>query len=81
MTTDQIHFFFQVDPNSTLKELKTQIHRLKSHLYPDRQEFRQEPRGKGLDENKTVAAIGLKDKSKLYLKVFNLLHYIHSTPF
>ncbi|EFX76310.1 hypothetical protein DAPPUDRAFT_199063 [Daphnia pulex] len=57
-----------VDPNSTLKELKTQIHRLKSHLYPDRQEFRQEPRGKGLDESKTVAALGLKDKSKLYLK-------------
>jgi hypothetical protein len=24
-------------------------------------EFRQEPRGKGLDESKTVAALGLKD--------------------
>nr|CAG4637159.1 EOG090X097L [Ceriodaphnia reticulata]SVE73047.1 EOG090X097L [Ceriodaphnia reticulata] len=57
-----------VDPNSTLKELKTQIHRLKSFLYPDRQEFRLEPRGKGLDENKSVQALGLKDQSKLYLK-------------
>nr|CAG4649483.1 EOG090X097L [Scapholeberis mucronata]SVE93728.1 EOG090X097L [Scapholeberis mucronata] len=57
-----------VDPSSSLKELKTQIHRLKPYLHPGRQEFRLEPRSKGLEENKTIESIGLKNHSKLYLK-------------
>lgn len=57
-----------VDPNTSVKELKKQIQRVKSHLYPDRQELRLEPRSKGLGESQTVKEIGLKDQGKLYLK-------------
>nr|CAG4643333.1 EOG090X097L [Ilyocryptus agilis] len=57
-----------VSPDSTLRDVKNQIHRIKSWLYPGRQELRLEPRSKGLDESKTVQALGLKDQSKLYLK-------------
>ena len=61
--------FFQIDPNTTVKELKKQIQRVKSHLYPDRQELRLEPRSKGLGESQTAKEVGLKDQGKLYLKV------------
>lgn len=53
-----------------MKELKIQIQRAKPHLYPERQEFRFEPRGKGLDDNKTLEELGIKDSGKLYLKVY-----------
>ena len=61
-----------MDPNSTVKELKAQIQRLKPSLHTGRQEIRLEPRGKGLDDGKSVKALGLKDQSKLYLKVHNI---------
>nr|CAG4647200.1 EOG090X097L [Megafenestra aurita]SVE92500.1 EOG090X097L [Megafenestra aurita] len=58
----------EVDPNSTIKEIKNQVYKLKPHLYPDRQELRVEPKGKGLDENQSLLAIGLKNQSHIYLK-------------
>nr|CAG4646396.1 EOG090X097L [Macrothrix elegans] len=57
-----------VDKNSSVKELKTQVHKFKRHLHPDRQEFRLEPRGKGIEDSKTVNDLGLKNGSSLYLK-------------
>lgn len=57
-----------VDPNATLKQLKNEVQRKKPHLSPERQEFRHEMRGKGLDDSQTAAAVGLKDQGKLYLK-------------
>nr|CAG4634905.1 EOG090X097L [Alona affinis] len=57
-----------VDGNSTVKELKSQIQRLKPWLHSGRQEFRLEPRGKGIDDGKSIKALGLKDQSKLFLK-------------
>lgn len=57
-----------VDPSSKVQDLKNQIQRLKPWMYPERQEFRHEPRGKGLDANKTIQESELKDQSKLYLK-------------
>nr|CAG4648747.1 EOG090X097L [Polyphemus pediculus] len=57
-----------VDPSSTIRDLKKQIQRLKPWMYPERQEIRFELRGKGIDENKTAQAAGLKDQCQLYLK-------------
>lgn len=56
----------------TIKELKSQVQHLKPWLNAGRQEFRLEPRGKGLDDGKSIKTLGLKDQSKLYLKVLFL---------
>ena len=53
-------------------------------MYPERQEFLHEPRGKGLDDSQTAAAVGLKDQGKLYLKVSPYsfhVQFFHSTIF
>nr|CAG4641008.1 EOG090X097L [Eulimnadia texana] len=58
----------KVEPSTKIGELKKQIQRLKPHLYPERQELRLEPRGKGIDESKAISAAGIKENGKLYLK-------------
>nr|CAG4650294.1 EOG090X097L [Sida crystallina] len=57
-----------VDPSSSIADLKRQIHRLKPWMYPERQEIRLQPRGKGIKESDTLQDAGVKDQGKLYLK-------------
>jgi len=58
----------KVDPTSTVKDLKKQIHHFKPWLYPERQELRLQPRSKAISENEIVQNLGLKEQGKLYLK-------------
>ena len=59
----------QVDATTSIKEIKKQIQRLKPWLYPERQEIRPLPRGKGFSEGQTVGELGIQDQGKIYLKV------------
>lgn len=57
-----------VDATTSIKEIKKQIQRLKPWLYPERQEIRPLPRGKGFSEGQTVGELGIQDQGKIYLK-------------
>jgi hypothetical protein len=70
--------FLKVDPSSTVKDLKKQIHHFKPWLYPERQELRLQPRSKAISENEIVQNLGLKEQGKLYLKV-HLVVAFHPT--
>nr|CAG4644103.1 EOG090X097L [Lepidurus arcticus] len=58
----------KVSPSTTIKELKGEIRDLKPHLHFERQELRLEPRGKPVEESKTVENLGLKPDQVLYFK-------------
>lgn len=54
--------------NTTVKELKKQIYEKKRSLYPERQALRLESKGKTLGDGETLQNLGLRDRSKLYVK-------------
>lgn len=57
-----------LQPTSTVADVKEQVHKLKSNLYPDRQSIRLEARGKSLNDNETLQSLDLRSGSKLYVK-------------
>jgi len=57
-----------VQGKTTIAEVKTQVHRLKKSLYPDRQSLRLEARGKTLKDDETLEALNLRDGGKLYMR-------------
>lgn len=48
--------------------MKTQVHKLKKALYPDRQSIRLETRGKSLKDEETLEKLNIRDGGKLYVK-------------
>jgi very-long-chain enoyl-CoA reductase len=59
----------QLSGSSTIRDLKKQVHSKKQSLYPDRQSFRLEVKGKSLSDNDTLSSLGLKSGSlKIYVK-------------
>ncbi|XP_067001230.2 probable very-long-chain enoyl-CoA reductase art-1 [Anabrus simplex] len=57
-----------LNPTTSIKEIKKQIHGLKKSLYPDRQSIRLESKGKSLSDGETLKSLGLKNGTKLYVK-------------
>jgi len=53
---------------TTVKELKTKIHKAKKGPYPGRQMLRLEAKGKPLNDDDTVSSLGLQSGSKIFLK-------------
>jgi very-long-chain enoyl-CoA reductase len=57
-----------VSPSSSIADVKTSYHRIKPALYPDRQSYKTELRGKTLKDSDTLQGIGLAKGGKLYFK-------------
>lgn len=55
-------------PQSTIADVKEQVHKLQSHLYADRQSIRLEARGKTLKDSDSLQSLNLRSGSKLYVK-------------
>lgn len=58
----------QVDPNTTIGEVKQQLHKLKKAPYVQRQSLRLEVKGKALADSETIKSLSLKVGGKLYYK-------------
>lgn len=56
--------------------MKRGVQRLKGGLYPDRQSVRLEAKGKTLKDDETLQSLGLKNGSRLYIKVWTLSEQI-----
>ncbi|KAF4522213.1 hypothetical protein B566_EDAN007364 [Ephemera danica] len=54
--------------STTVKDLKKQLYAKKKNLYPERQSFRLEAKGKSLNDNDTIGSLKLKGGAKIYLK-------------
>ncbi|XP_032681159.1 very-long-chain enoyl-CoA reductase isoform X1 [Odontomachus brunneus] len=57
-----------VNSNTTIEEIKTQLHELKKAPYVLRQSLRLDAKGKALSDSETVKSLSLKTGSKLYFK-------------
>lgn len=57
-----------VQSKTTIAEVKTQVHKIKKALYPDRQSIRLEVRGKTLKDEDTLEGLNIRDGGKLYVK-------------
>ena len=57
-----------MNPTTTIFEIKQQLHTLQKAPYPQRQCLRLEPKGKALDDSKSVKSLQIKYGSKLYYK-------------
>lgn len=62
----------QLRNSSTIRDVKRGVQRLKGSLYPDRQSVRLEAKGKTLKDDETLQSLGLKNGSRLYIKVWTL---------
>ncbi|XP_055693549.1 probable very-long-chain enoyl-CoA reductase art-1 [Lutzomyia longipalpis] len=58
----------QLQPNSTVAEIKRQVYSAKKSLNVDRQAIRLAEKGKSLRDSDTMASLGIRDGSKLYVK-------------
>ncbi|CAG2121073.1 unnamed protein product, partial [Medioppia subpectinata] len=57
-----------INPNSTVTDIKKAIHRQKKSLYPERQSLRLETRGKPLADNAVLKTLDLQKGRVLYVK-------------
>lgn len=53
---------------STIADVKRQYHQRNPKLYPDRQSYRSEPKGRSLKDDDTLGSLNLEDGSKLFFK-------------
>lgn len=53
---------------TTILEVKKQIQKIKSHLYPGRQLLRLQPKGKPLSDNAILKELDIRGGSQIYLK-------------
>lgn len=58
----------QVNPSTTIAELKQQLYKLKKAPYIQRQSLRTEAKGKALSDSETIKSLSLKAGGKLYYK-------------
>ncbi|XP_014245402.1 probable very-long-chain enoyl-CoA reductase art-1 [Cimex lectularius] len=54
--------------SSTVADVKKGVSREKKDLYPERQALRAEPKGKSLNDDETLADLGMKNGGRLFLK-------------
>lgn len=57
-----------VSSTFTVKDIKKEVHKAKSQLYPDRQAVRLEVKGKILKDSDDVKSLGLKNGDTVYIK-------------
>ncbi|XP_064605660.1 probable very-long-chain enoyl-CoA reductase art-1 [Liolophura sinensis] len=57
-----------VTPASTILDVKKEYRKIKTSLYPERQSYRLEPRGRSLKDEDTLSSLGLGAKGVLYFK-------------
>uniref|UniRef100_A0A8D8W7A1 very-long-chain enoyl-CoA reductase n=2 Tax=Cacopsylla melanoneura TaxID=428564 RepID=A0A8D8W7A1_9HEMI len=57
-----------VSDKFTVKDIKKEVYKAKSLLYPDRQAVRLEPKGKILKDSDDVKSLGLKNGDTVYIK-------------
>ncbi|XP_015516704.1 very-long-chain enoyl-CoA reductase [Neodiprion lecontei] len=57
-----------VTSDTTVKEIKQQLHKLKKAPYPERQSLRSDSKGKSLADTETIKSLGIRAGGKLYLK-------------
>lgn len=58
----------ELDPGTSIIEIKKQVHRIKPKLYPDRQSLKSEPKGKSLRDGDTLQGINFKSGGQIFLK-------------
>lgn len=58
----------QIDPETTVDELKKQVNRKYKQFYPSRQSFRTEPNGKSVKDNQTLSSLNVQQTGKIYFK-------------
>ncbi|XP_059622812.1 probable very-long-chain enoyl-CoA reductase art-1 [Phlebotomus argentipes] len=58
----------QLQPNSTVAEVKRQVYSARKALNVDRQAIRLADKGKALKDSETMQSLGIRDGSKLYVK-------------
>ncbi|XP_039275926.1 LOW QUALITY PROTEIN: very-long-chain enoyl-CoA reductase-like [Nilaparvata lugens] len=63
-----IYLKLKLTPSTTLRDVKRGISQAEPQALPDRQSLRLEPKGKTLKDDDTLASLGLKTGSKLYVK-------------
>ncbi|XP_077278595.1 very-long-chain enoyl-CoA reductase [Temnothorax americanus] len=57
-----------VNPSTTIGEVKQQLYKLKKAPYVQRQSLRTEAKGKALSDSETIKSLSLKEGGKLYYK-------------
>ncbi|XP_026684036.1 very-long-chain enoyl-CoA reductase [Diaphorina citri] len=58
----------QVSGSFTVKDIKKEVHKAKSQLYPDRQAVRLEIKGKILKDSDDIKSLGLKNGDMVFIK-------------
>lgn len=57
-----------MNPDTTVKEIKEQLYKLKKAPYIQRQSLRLEVKGKALSDSETIKSLSLRAGGKLYYK-------------
>ncbi|XP_070564161.1 probable very-long-chain enoyl-CoA reductase art-1 [Ptychodera flava] len=58
----------ELSPESTIGDIKQRYHLQNRKCYPDRQSYRNEPKGKMLKDEATLKALNIRDGDSLYFK-------------